>query len=116
MKKFLDILLIVLVTMFIINLFSDKPEEKLNNSLDLWFMESSYTIPASVWIYIKNSTASWITLNTCNDLNILSSWEKINFTESFCKDITIESWSEENISFSDEYSKFDTIWKICFKC
>lgn len=112
MKKFLDILLIVLITMFIFNLFSDKPEDKLNNTLDLWFVESSYTIPASVWVYVKNSTSSWITLNTCTDLNILSSWEKINFSENFCKDITIESWSEENISFSDEYSKFDNIGKF----
>lgn len=111
MKKFLDVLLIVLITMFVVNLFSDKPETTLSNTLDLWFVKSSYTIPASVWVYIENGTSSEVSLNTCSDLNILNSGEKIIFDDSFCEDLIIKSWETVNLDYSNEYSKFENIWK-----
>jgi hypothetical protein len=48
MKKFLDILLIVLLTMLVVNLFSDKEQAKPNNTISFEFEDNSYTIPASV--------------------------------------------------------------------
>ena len=111
MKKILDVLLIVIITILVVNLFSDKPEEKLSNTLDLWFVKNSYTIPASVWVYVNNSTNSWITLNNCTDLDIINSWEKIVFWDNFCEDINIKSGETVNIDYSSEYSKFENIWK-----
>lgn len=111
MKRFLDILLILLITMFVVNIFSSKKEEKLSNILDLWFIKNSYTIPASVWIFLNNWTDSVITINTCNDLNILSWWEKITFWKSFCEDLKIESGENFELDLSSEYSLFSTVWK-----
>jgi hypothetical protein len=48
MKKYLDILLIVLLTILVINLFSDKTEVKVDNTLLFEFTDNSYTIPATV--------------------------------------------------------------------
>jgi len=48
MKKFLDILLIVLLTVLVINLFSDKTEVKANDTLSFEFTDNDYTIPATI--------------------------------------------------------------------
>jgi len=48
MKKFLDILLIVLLTVFVINLFNGNKEVKVDNTLLFEFADNNYTIPASV--------------------------------------------------------------------
>jgi len=111
MKKFLDFILIFLITILLISLFSGDKQDINSNSLDISFEKKSYTIPASVWIMIKNHTASWIVLNNCNDINILNSWEKLSFNESFCKDIEVKSWEEIKISYADEYSSFKNVWK-----
>ena len=111
MKKFLDFILIFLITILLISLFSGDKQDINSNSLDISFEKKSYTIPASVWIMIKNHTASWIVLNNCNDINILNSWEKLSFDESFCKDIEVKSWEEIKISYADEYSSFKNVWK-----
>ncbi len=111
MKKVLDILLIVLLTVLVINLFSDKPEVKSDNTLSFQFSDSSYNIPASVILNIKNNTSTGLVLNTCDDVKINFSWENIIFDEWFCKDITINSLSWAVIDYSSEYTKFETIWK-----
>ncbi len=111
MKKFLDILLIVLLTVLVINLFSNKQVEKVNDSVLVQFTDSNYTIPASVWIKIENKTSTWITLNTCNDLKIKYSWNELTFDPSLCKDITISSLSWTTIDYSNDYKKFTDIWK-----
>ncbi|MBT3727343.1 hypothetical protein HOG21_06935 [bacterium] len=48
MKKFLDILLIVLLTMLVVNLFSSQEQKLLNNTVSFEFADNSYTVPASV--------------------------------------------------------------------
>jgi hypothetical protein len=70
MKKFLDILMLVLLILLVINLFSDKPELKPDNSLTFEFSDNSYNIPASVILNIKNNTSTGLVLNTCDDINI----------------------------------------------
>ncbi|MBT3729154.1 hypothetical protein HOF65_07055 [bacterium] len=72
MKKFLDILLIVLLTVLVINIFSDKGEVKLNNTLTFEFSDNDYTIPASILINVENNTAETVSFNTCNDIDIKS--------------------------------------------
>ena len=112
MKKILDILFIVLITLLIVNLFSgEKNEKKINNNLIFTFTDSNYTIPASIWIKIKNNTASWITFNTCSDLKIKKDWDNIKMSDSFCKNINLSSSSWITINYSSEYKKFINTWK-----
>lgn len=110
MKKFLDILLIVLITVLLINLFSEDKQKELDDKISFEFTDNSYTIPASVWIKVSNNTSEIIDFNTC-DLKIINSWEEVVLDESFCKDISLKSWSSSIIEYSSEYSKFDTVWK-----
>jgi hypothetical protein len=49
MKKFLDILLIVLLAILVINLFGNKSDvNKIDNTANFEFVENTYTVPASV--------------------------------------------------------------------
>lgn len=111
MKKFLDILLIVLLTILIVNLFSDKSDVKVDNTLLFEFNDNHYTIPASVWVKVLNNTSSWIVFNTCNDIDIKYAWEKIVFSDDFCKDISLSSLSWTLIDYSSEYVNFEKVWK-----
>ncbi len=111
MKKILDLILLVIVAILIFSLFWEDKQKTLNNTLDISFETKNLTVPASVSVLVKNYTASGIVLNNCKDINILNSWEKISFTESFCKDIEVKSWEEVKISYADEYSKFINVWK-----
>jgi len=111
MKKFLDILLMVLLVLLVINLFSDKPETKIDNSLSFEFSDNSYTIPASVIVNIKNNTSTGLILNTCEDININYSWENLKFDDSFCKDIVVSSLSGTTIDYSSVYTNFEKVWK-----
>jgi len=111
MKKFLDILLIVLLTVFVINLFNGNKEVKVDNTLLFEFADNNYTIPASVWIKVLNNTSTGITFNTCNDIDIKYAGEKLAFTWSFCKDVKVSSLSGFTLDYSSEYKSFEKIWK-----
>lgn len=110
MKKFLDILLIVLLTLLVINLFSDNKEVKIDNTLSFAFDDTNYTIPASVIVNVKNNTNSGIIFNTCSDLKIINSWEALIFDDSFCSDINLSSLSWTTINYSSQYDKFENVW------
>lgn len=111
MKKFLDLVLIFLITILLISLFSNDDKNINSNILDISFENKSYTIPASVGVIVNNYTSSWVILNTCKDLNILNWWDKLVFDEAFCKDLEIKSWETKTISYASEYSKFKNVWK-----
>ncbi len=111
MKKFLDILLIVLLTVIVINLFSSEEKKEISESLVFEFADNSYTIPPSVWVNVNNNTKHEITFNTCNDIIINYAWENLTFSNNFCKDITLWTWSGTLIDYSSEYKKFLEIWK-----
>lgn len=111
MKKFLDLVLIFLITILLISLFTNDNKTINSNILDISFENKSYTIPASVGVIVNNYTSSWLILNTCKDLNILNWWDKLVFDESFCKDLEIKSWESKTISYASEYSKFKNVWK-----
>ena len=110
MKKVLDILLIVLLTILVINLFGNDDQVKVNNTLIFEFEDNDYTIPASIWVVIKNNTSTGIIFNTCDDLNIKYAWERLVFTWSFCKDVVLESLSGTTIDYSSEFNQFESIW------
>ncbi len=111
MKKFLDILLIVLLTMLVVNLFSSDNKSKMNNTLLFEFSDNSYTVPASVWVDVFNWTNKTITFNTCDDIKIKHVWEDLVFDKDFCQDISLESWTETKVDYASQYSKFESVWK-----
>lgn len=111
MKKFLDILLIVLLTVLLVNLFSGNDTDKINNTISFEFDDNNYTIPASIGVDVKNYTTGTIAFNTCEDIEIKNSWENLKFSDGFCKDIKLESWSWILIDYSSEYKLFTNTWK-----
>ena len=115
MKKFLDILLIVLLTMLVVNLFSSQEQKLLNNTVSFEFADNSYTVPASVWVNVSNKTNENIVFNTCNDIKISNSWENILLTEEFCKNITLESWETQLVDYASEYKSFTNTGKYNLK-
>ena len=115
MKKFLDILLIVVLTILVVNFFNWKKETKTSDTISFEFVNPSYTIPASLWVKVNNLTDKSITFNTCKDIKINNSWKDLVFTPTFCKDIVLTSLSWANIDYSSQYDKFLTIWKYNLK-
>jgi hypothetical protein len=89
MKKFLDILLIVLLTVLVINLFNPSQEKKLNNTILFEFDDNNYTVPATILVNVKNNTTGSISFNTCSDIKINNSGKGLEFSKEFCKDITL---------------------------
>lgn len=111
MKKFLDILLIVILTIVVVNLFNWNKVVKPTDTITFEFVKQSYTIPASVWVKIDNLTDKSIIFNTCNDIKISNSGTPIAFSQDFCKDVTLSSLSGAVIDYSSQYDKFFNIWK-----
>lgn len=109
MKKFLDVLIIVLLAFLLVNLFNSW-EKKQENILTLKMTDTSYTIPAGVGIDFMNNTADDISLNTCDDISIKWAWSQIKIEGDFCEDIVVPSWSTYLVDYSEEYRKFDTTW------
>ncbi len=116
MKKFLDIFLIVIITFLLVNMFgSFNEKESQKTGLNIEFSGKNYTIPASVGINISNYTDSSVSLNTCSDLNILKSGEKIKFSDDFCKQIELKPKEVKKIDYASEYSKFTDFWEYTLK-
>lgn len=111
MKKILDILLIAVLTILLFNLLSWDNEKKLNDTLNISFVENGYTIPASVGVNVNNQTSTGVLLNTCEDINLLYSGNKLTFDESFCKEIEVKSWENYLIDYKDYYQKFENTWE-----
>jgi len=111
MKKILDILLIAVLTILLFNLLSWDNEKKLNDTLNISFVENGYTIPASVGVNVNNQTSTGVLLNTCEDVNLLYSWNKLTFDEAFCKEIEVKSWENYLIDYKDYYQKFENTWE-----
>lgn len=111
MKKFLDILLIVLLTILVVNIFNWDKNVVNNNSVSFEFAKKSYTIPASVILNVTNNSDKTISFNTCNNIKINTAWADLKFSDKFCKDISLTSHSGTTINYSTEYDKFFTTWK-----
>jgi len=67
MKKIIDFLIIFLLVFLIIGLFKDKPEDAkiVNAGVLISTQSSSYSIPASVKLDVKNLTPEVVKFNTC---------------------------------------------------
>lgn len=114
MKKILDILIIVLLTILVVNLFSDNNEKNLTWNVLIEASDSSYTIPASVWLNIKNNSAETVKINTCENIKVSFAWSDVKFNDDFCKDIEVVSWNSYSIDYNKYYDLFTETWKYQF--
>jgi len=118
MKKFIDFLIIFLLVFLIIGLFKDKPEE--TKIVNAWVListqSSSYSIPASVKLDVKNLTPDEVKFNTCEDITLKSNAWVIEFTETdICKNVVLKSTETYTIDYSTVYSKLETAWDYFFE-
>ncbi len=110
-EKILNILIVFLLTILLIDLFSWNKELEKNSGLLVFKMqESTYTIPASPVLLIENNTWKDIVFNTCNDLVVNFSWEKVLFSDDFCSDLEIKSNTKTSVEFNKYYDNFARTW------
>jgi len=92
MKKILDILIIVLLTVLVVNFFQKNEGDQKNiNKVVTDITKSSYTIPASVGLKILNYTQLPLLFNTCDNVEINLAGKIIPIKDSFCRDIIVEA-------------------------
>lgn len=107
--KILNFLIIFLLTIIVVNVFFDDKKDVWNWLLVFKVEKNSYTIPASPVLTITNNTSNAVKINTCKDISINYSWEKLVFPKEFCSDIEIKANSKENVAYNKYYEKF---WNI----
>jgi len=115
MKKFLDFLIIFLLTFLIVNLFTNDNKKELDGKVIFSSIDSSYTIPASIVLEVKNNSKKDLSFNTCKNIKINNSWDYLKVDKSFCKDIIVSSWKIEKINYNDEYKLFKDVWNYTFE-
>lgn len=115
MKKILDILLIVLVTVLIVNYFNSPDEKALTGNVLFSTSDNSYTIPASVALLATNQSAQSITFNTCKNITLSYAGNTIVTPEGFCRDIIIDSGTSETIEYEHDYALFEQAGDYTFK-
>ena len=106
MKKFLDILIIVLLTFLIINLFT--ADKDSNTSWELVFeaADSKYSIPAEVELLIKNHTPDTVAFNSCDTVVITRLGEPVLSGTGSCQDISVLPWENGTLSYGKQYASF----------
>jgi YidC/Oxa1 family membrane protein insertase len=104
--KIMNFLIIFLLTIIVVNVFFKDKEPVSNWVLNFKVEKTSYTIPASPVLTISNNTAASIKLNTCTDISINYSWEKLAFPKEFCKDLEIKPNTKEQVAYNKYYDKF----------
>lgn len=108
--RILNFLIIFLLTIIVVNVFFKDKDNASTGVLNFKVEEKSYTIPASPVLTITNNTANVVKLNTCSDISINYSWEKLAFPKEFCKDLEILPNSKEKILYNKYYDKFWSVW------
>lgn len=113
MKKILDFVLIFLVIFLTISLFSNKEEK--TSELTFKPSDNNYSIPVSLVLVATNNTPENVSFNTCEDISLTYSKDKISLPEEFCKDIVLNSWEKKEIDYSMYYELFDRTWNYIFE-
>jgi len=113
MKKVLDFLIIFLLVFLVVGLFNKDDDKKLVTGwVSIESSSKAYTVPASVSLNVKNQTTEQLKFNSCSDIVIKSSAWVIDFSDTnACKDIIVKPWETNIVSFSDNFSKFETAWE-----
>jgi len=111
MKKFFDILIIFLLVFLTVSLFN-KPDERKKEKSDtvISFIESTYTIPASVQLNVENNWTWSLKINTCTDLKITSLNTPVILDKKDCKDIVLWVTEKKTIDLSSSYKSFLKTW------
>ena len=117
MKKILDFIIIFLLVFLIIQIIPEwEKKQVITNSISIIAEKSTYSIPGSVKLNLKNSTDKEIKFNTCKDIIVRSNllWV-IDFTKTdFCKDISLKSGETKLLDYSKYYKKFENAWEYRF--
>ncbi len=108
--KIMNFLIIFLLTIIVVNVFFKDKEPVSNWLLSFKVDKTSYTIPASPVLTISNNTILPVKLNTCTDISINYSGEKLVFPKEFCKDLEIKANSKAQVPYNKYYDKFWNIW------
>ncbi len=116
MKKILDFLIIFLLAFLIVGMFNKKEQKPITN----WWIvlttnQTSYSIPPSVKLNIKNLTNKQVNFNTCKDILLKSNTWLISFSgSSICKDVKLLPQKTYTIDYASEYKKLNNAWKYYF--
>jgi hypothetical protein len=93
--KILDYILIFILAFLVLSFFQDKPKQIQNmqqHSVIIDTKTSSYTVPASIKLNIKNNKKETIKVNTCKDIELLYNSQTVKIEDKkICKDIEIPS-------------------------
>ena len=116
MKKIIDFIIIFLLVFLIVGMFNKKEQATIT---DWWIVlttdKTSYSIPASIKLNIKNLTAKEVSFNTCKNIELKWNSGKVSFSGStICKDIKLASGKTEIINYASEYKKLETAGKYVF--
>lgn len=108
MKKYLDILIFSLLFFLIFSYFSTPVEQEVPNWIIFETSENAYKVPAALELSITNNTSEILSLNTCSDITVRSSWdgELIQFSEGICDDIDIGLRETYNLDLASEFALF----------
>lgn len=108
MKKYLDILIFSLLFFLIFSYFSTPVEQEVPNWIIFETSENAYKVPAALELSITNNTSEILSLNTCSDITVRSSWdgELIQFSEDICDDIDIGLRETYNLDLASEFTLF----------
>lgn len=112
--KILNFLIIFFLSFFIVNIFFTKKEDTNTWTISFKTVKKSYTIPAAPVLLATNNTQNTVNFNTCKDIIINYSWEKLNFDPSFCRDVELKPNSTEKIEYSKYYTNFLKTWDYNF--
>lgn len=109
--KILNFLLIFLTLFLILSIFSEKPEEKkLDWKILFSSVSSSYAVPASPELRIQNNSSEKLVVDTCEDIKVKYDWEILNFNDSFCEKLELNTWEVKVLKYEPEYDKFNEKW------
>lgn len=115
--KILNLLLVTLVFLLVIQYFwnTQKQTWTSTESVVVETTASSYSIPAHVWLKVKNNTHSWITLSPCKDITLNLNGETVALKGITCDTLSIEVGKEQIIDFSPAYEQLLTPGKYVFE-
>ncbi len=113
--KILNFLIVFLLSFFVVNLFFWQKQNKIGEWTLVFKMEKkSYSIPASPILVITNNTQNTVKINSCEDININFSWEKLILDKKFCQDISINPKEIKKIQYNKYYTNFLKTWTYNF--
>jgi len=106
--KFFNFLLIFAIIFLIVSTFNNPKNKEVKPELIFSPVAKNYTIPNAPELKIENNTASEVSFNTCDNLELYK-WVDLIALEKkddFCKDITLKSKEKAIIDYGIYYNSF----------